>query len=312
MKKTLLVLSSLLFILIESFSQSATDLWKDATKLRDSEKFMEALETINRAIAIDSADARFYDLKGHCQLHLKLYVEAFASMNKAIDLEPKESYLRANRANFLLSIGEFDLAMNDAIAAIELAENDTMRNHFISLRGLTKSYKMDYEGAYEDYQIAYKFDPTSIANLSNLATACGRMGRHKEAIKYLLEAHKDAPNDNAILVNLGFQYQKAGDYKLSVEYFDKALSLKPNEPVAINNRSYSKLKMGDIKGALIDVNESIALYPENAYAYRNKALIYIEQKKMKEACIELETAANKGFTKLYGTEVDELIIKHCK
>lgn len=312
MKKTLILFSFLVFTFAEGYAQSAEQLWNDAIALHDSDKNAEALDIITRAIAIDSTDARFYDLKGRCEVPLKMYVEAFASMNKAISLEPKESYLRANRANLLLNVGEYDAAMSDVIIAIELAKSDTMKHHMISLRGLTKSLQMNYEGAYEDYQIVYKFDPTSIANLSNLATACGRMGKHKEALKYLLEAYKLVPGDHAILVNLGFQYQKSGDYKQSVEYFDKALSLNPNDPLAMNNRGYSKLKMGDTEGAIMDVNQSIALYPNNSYAYRNRALIYIEQKRIKEACIELETAASKGFTKFYGPEVDELLIKYCK
>ena len=71
------------------------------------------------------------------------------------------------------------------------------------------------------------------------------------------------------------------------------------------------MKLGDLKGAMGDVNKSIELYPSNSYAFRNRALIFIEMNKIQDACNDLQRSSELGFTKMYGSEVDDLRTKYC-
>ena len=107
-------------------------------------------------------------------------------------------------------------------------------------------------------------------------------------------------------------YQKDGDHEKAIGYFDKALELEPDEALSYSNRSFSKLKLNDLKGAMNDIDKSLALMPINSYAHKIKGLILIERGKMKQACVSFHEASELGYTELYGSEVDELINKHCR
>lgn len=293
-------------------SQSAKEFYDNAKELYDAAKYDKSIEEVNKAIAIDSMNAGFFDLKGRCYVELKLYMESFDAFNKAVKLAPNEEYVYANRSNLFLVAGELDLAMNDIEVAITLARKDTLKYQLIGQKGLIYTYQQEYKKAYETYKIAYNFNPNDVPVLMNLSSVCGRLERQGESLDYLFTAHKISPEDYGVLSNLGFQLQQGGDYKSSIEYIDKALKISPDNAVMFNNRGYSKLKLGDLKGAMKDVNYSLKINPENSYAYRNRALIYLELNNKKEACADLETAASKGFKKFYGNEVDELTKAHCK
>ncbi|MEL6254371.1 MAG: hypothetical protein AAFR87_20350 [Bacteroidota bacterium] len=86
----------------------------------------------------------------------------------------------------------------------------------------------------------------------------------------------------------------------------------PYEALAFSNRSFSRLKVGDLKGAMKDVEKSLKLYSGNSYAYRNRTHIYLEMGKRDKACEDLFEAEKQGFSKIYGPEVQKLIIFNCQ
>jgi tetratricopeptide (TPR) repeat protein len=87
--------------------------------------------------------------------------------------------------------------------------------------------------------------------------------------------------------------------------------MKPDGAYAYNNRGYSKFKLQHYDAALEDINRSLELNAYNAYAYRNRALVYLELGKTRKACKDMEKALEYDYTRMYGSDVEELHEEHC-
>jgi tetratricopeptide (TPR) repeat protein len=306
---TLLLAIALIPGLISAQTAIALEKKADAASLKKN--YRQALAYIDQAIAIDSTQAQFHYERGCYLTGLEDFNNAFYAYSKAIQLKPDLVYAYLNRGNILLSFQMVDDAISDFNVALKYSKNDTVNHSAYVNRGAAKIQKRDFEGGYKDMLYAYQMDTSDKDILVNLAAACNHLGKKDEAFKYLLIAHRALPDDPAVISNLGFMYQAQGDYKKSIEYFDLAIKIMPEQGLGYSNRSFSRLKTGDTDGAMKDINKSIELYPGNSYAYRNRALIYLELKKFGSACTDLHTAISKGYTEMYGKDVEELIDKNC-
>ena len=72
------------------------------------------------------------------------------------------------------------------------------------------------------------------------------------------------------------------------------------------------MKLGKLQEALTHIRLSIQADPENSYAYKNLGEILLALELKSDACEAFRMAINKGFTDMYGNEVNELMAKHCK
>lgn len=309
--KTLFLTFTLLFSFI-SFSQTADELYETSLDQLSKKDLKGALKSVERAISLDPKNIDFYLLKAEIFGTAGMYKDGYDCYSIALTIEPTNSRIYSARGTYLQAFQKFDSSIEDYSKAIELAENDTIKYSYYTNRGASKSQKRDFIGAYEDLITAYNFDTTDIAALVNLGYVCDEAGKSDETLKFLLKAVEVDPTFVASYANIGFKYQNMGDHNKAIEYYNKVLEMDPNEALGYSNRSYNRLKIGDLKGALQDINKSIKLYPANSYAYKVRALIYIEKKKDEEACADLNTASELGYTTMYGDEVVELQKKYCK
>ncbi len=309
MKYLLILLLTLSFQIVNA--QTAGDYYEQAKSDGGKKDYKAALKAINKALVLDSMNPNYYISKANYLVELKEYQEVFNTINKGILLNPKTDFLYLNRGDFLMSADYPDKAIEDFTKAMELAPNDTSKNHALVNRAAAKSSKRDFEGAYDDLHQAYLFDSSNITILNNLGALCDDLGKGEEGINYLLIVIKIDSTMEGSYVNIGFNYQHAGNYQKAAPYFDKALQINPKSGIGYCNRSYNKLMLNDISGALKDIEMSLKLYDENSYAYRTRALIYLKQNKKDKACADLQTASEKGFKQNYGDEVTKLIRDNC-
>ncbi len=294
------------------YGQTSEELCQQGREAYTNKDFKKSLKLFELAIASNSLNVDAYDMKAQSLIELNKHSEAFTTYNKAIKIFPDKDFLYNNRGNMLLSFQKFDLAIDDYNTAMSLSKNDTIKMQLLSNRAAAKISKRDFEGAYEDLQVVYKQDSSDIATLTNLGAVCDEIGRGDETLRYLFRAIKVDPTFMAAYGNIGFKYQEMGNYAEAIKYFDKVIKADPKDGVSYCNKSYNLLKLGDLKGAIRDIDKSILLYPENSYAYRTRALILIARKQTGQACTDLQTALDKGFTESYGEEVINLQKEHCK
>lgn len=292
-------------------SQSVDSLLNLARKKVSDKKYNEAIVVYNRIWAKDSLNYDLYLERGTVYYELQDGEKAFNDYTKAISLNPKAAEPYHRRAILMMAMRYHEEAIIDNTMALDLATNDTLRMYSYSNRGNCKQQKRDFQGAYEDYSRAYLYDTSSIAIMNNLATVLDELGRVDESLQYLHKIIRLQPDFIGGYVNMGFQYTRLKRYKEAIQYFDKALTIEKDEPLTLNNRGLARYHLKDYKGALADINKSISLYPANSYAFKNRALVYLALNQKEKACPDLTKASELGFTVTYGSEVDELLKKHC-
>ncbi len=310
MKNTIVIL--LLFSANLVFSQTAEENYQQASIAFENKDWKNALKLLDKAIKLDSSNVDFFILKGQVQDELKQYRESFDTYSLGISLFPNDPHLYFNRGNIWLLYHEFEYAAKDFTLALKLTDDEVLKHRSITNRAAAKIYMRDFESAYQDLIVSHKYDTTEIATLINLGAVCDEIGKGDETLKYLMKAIEIDPKSYDAYGNIGFKYQEMGEYKTAISYFDKVLELSPNDPLGFSNRGFNKLKLGDTKGAMSDIDKSIKIYPENSYAYKIRALIFLEQGKKDKACKDLQIAADKGYTTMYGPEVEELQKVNCQ
>ncbi|HEY6504287.1 MAG TPA: tetratricopeptide repeat protein [Chitinophagaceae bacterium] len=301
-------------LLIAGFihGQTVDSLLKQAGKLASDKNYKEALGIYNKVWEKDSLNFDLYLERGTVYYELREVENAFNDYTKAIKLRPASAEPYHRRAILMMAIMYTEEAIMDNTKAINLATNDTMRMICFMNRGNAKQQKRDFQGAFEDYSRAYLYDTSDMTILNNMATVLDELGRVDECLQYLQKVIQRDPTFVGAYVNVGFQYTKLQRYKEAIVYFDKALSLQKDEPLTLNNRGLARYHLKDYTGALEDINKSLALYPDNSYAFKNRALVHLAQKQKEKACADLQKAIDLEFTKMYGSEVEELLKANCK
>lgn len=256
-------------------------------------------------------NANYYVEKSGKLFNKKEFQEALKVLDDAIIIMPDSAKLYDARGNYLVIFQLFDKAESDFSSALKLIEDSTIKANTLMNRASARTGVRNFDGAYSDLQQAVLLDSTNIGVYSNLAYVTDELNRPEEAMIYYNKIIEIDPSFFVVYINLGFRSQLAGEHKKALMYFDKASNLKPKDALIYSNRSYSKLKTGDIKGARKDIEKSIKMMPANGYAYKNRALIYLEEGNKKDACEDLFQANKLGYTEQYGTEVNDLMRKHC-
>ncbi|MFZ4400425.1 MAG: tetratricopeptide repeat protein [Bacteroidales bacterium] len=311
MKKTFLFF---ILIIINSYiySQSAEEYDKLAHNKMELKDYQYAMVLITKAIELDNKNQWYYLRQAEIEFNLTGPSEAIKIIRSAILLNKKESEPYNRAGTYYSSAGITDSAIAMYNYAIKFAKNDTLKNAYISNRGAAKYSNRDFEGAVIDFENVLIFNPEDIGALLNASSGYSELGMVNKAIDALKKIIAIDPGFIGSYGNLGFIYSELDSLDLALKYFNKVSELDPNDAVNYNNRGNNYYKKGDYINALKDINLSIKMYPSNSYAYRNLALVYIAMNKINEACTALSFANDYGFEKQYGTEVSELIKKHCK
>lgn len=115
--------------------------------------------------------------------------------------------------------------------------------------------------------------------------------------------------DLKIEVNLAYCYSMMKRYEEADSIFQIIYDEK--NPFILNNYGLNKHNLGKSEEGKKLILKSLSIDPENPYAYRNLAIIAISENETSKICEYLYKAKLLNFEKYYGTEVNELLKKHC-
>lgn len=298
-------------MLISLSAQTPLNKASECFDLYDAKQYQAALKCADGKIKNDSMLVEAYIAKGMALIELKKYQEAYDAYSLGIQRTGVKNELINHRGVFLLSLQEFDAAIKDLSIAYEYAPDDTLKRFALVNRAAAYMSIRQFEMAYDDLLAAVKLDSSDVSAYINLGVIADEIGKGELTLKYYEKALSLDSTQMMVYVNIGFKYQLDGQHDKAIKCFNKVLEADPNDGVAYNNRGYSKMMTGDLKGAMEDVNKAIKLYPANSYAYRNRALIYLRMDKQDKACDDITEALNKGFTTMYGDEMEKLYNKNC-
>ncbi|WP_299603655.1 SIR2 family protein [uncultured Aquimarina sp.] len=148
---------------------------KDALK-----KYVEAIKDYDKAIEINSQNSSYYFNRGLAKDELKKYSEAIEDYNKAIKLDPKNSSYYFNRSTSIGLLRNYQKALEDCNKAINL---DPKKSHFYNYRGIIWTSLKCYEEALTDHNKAISMDPGCGAYYASKSNTLRRMNLLSDAMK---------------------------------------------------------------------------------------------------------------------------------
>ncbi len=212
---------------------------------KHSNDYRDPISFFSSAAKYNNAGA--YTLRGIEYADRKDSVNAFADLNKAVEISPSFPDAYFNRGKFYEEVlMDHKAAENDLTKTIELNAKYTAA--YIK-RSVARKWLQNFDGAFSDLDTARKLEPLN-------AEIYYRQG------------------------NLRFAQKK---YENALPYFSKAIGLNLAYAEAFNNRGSCYYYLNNFTSALKDYKKAIELNPDYANAYTNLGSLFLEMNKPDEA-----------------------------
>lgn len=247
----------------------------------DQNNYVEAIEKLNKCLAVKPTDCETYFYRAICKyslldyygaekdftmalsnvsyLHydafhyralsryrLGRYQEAIDDMNKVIDKQPNTPSLYVERAYIYLSNNNFTEAIADCQKAYNLK---SLGEEGFLCKAQSENSINDYQDALNDYNEVIKLNPKNVDAYSLRGLTKDKMNNTHEAID---------------------------DYNL-------ALKIDSLSSLAYYSRAEAEIKLDEGKQAMADYNKVLQLEPRNSYAYFGRAVLFANMKQYASA-----------------------------
>ncbi|MBR4729561.1 MAG: serine protease [Prevotella sp.] len=125
--------------------QAAPYLWTRGNKRFDCGKYREAVADFNEyeKLMATQVNARFYYIRHQAEIEGRLYQQALNDINRAIQMEPKETLYYAEKASLQIRVGQYDDAIGTAEELLALEPDGSNGYLFKGLALCLKGNKKD-------------------------------------------------------------------------------------------------------------------------------------------------------------------------
>ena len=274
----------------------------------DKDNVAKAVDFYNRALAIDSNDAR-----------------AWGKLANAISRQSFQNYIDQNTG--------YEKARQAALKAISLEKNYAAG--YLELADIKLYHDFDWNGARSAYEMAISLEPGNAEIINGLGDADHPVGRLKEAVEMYKKSILLNPLKPITHMNLGNALTTGGRFEEAIPYFKTVLELNPQHQRAHMYIGRNYIMMGKPNVALeemqkenvenfkifglalvyhalgrkTEADEKLKEFIEN---YRDNwsyliAQLYAFRGEKEEAFAWLETAYNKKDSWLFWVKGDPLL-----
>jgi pentatricopeptide repeat protein len=183
------------------------------------------------------------------------YEEALQAYEKALELNPDDSYVWCEKGFTLFSLDRYEEALMvfDKILEPNPDDSDAWYGKGIALYGLGR-----YEEALQAYEKARELIPDLFQNWCDIAAALCKLGRFEEALQYYEKALELNPDDSEAFYGKGTALDNLKRYEEAQIAFKKAseLNMVIKENFTMKNYSIEELQNLNAK-ELIEIGKSI-------------------------------------------------------
>lgn len=251
-----------------------------------------ALEKINKAVAVYPEHAKFFESLAKTQVELGLDKEAQANARRAIEIDAQDpgAWTALGRAlekensaeaqavwqkalsldpdyvETLFCLGNFHRAKKDYPEAIQFYQQALAiapkQVRLLNNLGLSYLEQKEYRKAEEYYREALAIQPDFFEAKANLADLYFIQSHHNEALAWYRQA-VEIKNDVAQLwVNLGVCLQRMNSLTEAEACFIKAYELDPDNPKVVMNRGSICLEQFRFAEALPWLEQALVMQPD--------------------------------------------------
>ena len=125
--------------------QAAPYLWTRANARMDAGRYREAVSDMNdyEQLMSTEVNARFYYIRHQAEIEGRLYQQALNDIDKAVQMEPKETLYLAEKASLQIRVGMFDEAMATARECIAAEPDGSDGYLFLGVAQCAKGNKKE-------------------------------------------------------------------------------------------------------------------------------------------------------------------------
>lgn len=272
----------------------------------------DAIDTYQRALTINPNNAQAWAELARIQTYSssllsndadrqKRLNEALDSINKAVELDPESSDVRAIRAFVLDWNASSSLiteeqrqsllaeAQNEALQAYQLDHENALSLAFYAEVLLDQQ---NWTQAEQYAAQAVALSPDSMDAHRVYATVLESVGQYNSAIKEYLKAAEINPNLTFLYVYIGRNYTSLKLYDRALEYFARAANL--NTQIGVKNSTpYIEIakvysQQGEFFIAAVNAEKGLSFDPTNPNTYGQLGIIYIRARNYEGAMPALQ------------------------
>jgi tetratricopeptide (TPR) repeat protein len=235
----------------------------------------------------DIRDPRFFTYRAAIRLSVGRVDTATSDIERALILDPANSYAIALQAIIAVVNNQKDRAMT-------LAQEAVMRDPSSATANVAMSYvqqaHFDLSQALSYLEEAVKLDPENALAWARLAELLLSVGQLAKAANAAQEAVDLNPNIARTQTVLGYAFLTRIKIKDSIKTFQKAIDLDSAAPLPRLGLGLAKIRKGDLKAGRGEIEIAASLDPNNSLirSYLGKA--YYEEKRDKLARDQFEIA----------------------
>lgn len=230
-----------------------------------------AMDDVNRALALDSMDARYHALKGEVQYLAKDPSEAVKSFERALELDPENT-------DALLKMAEIKLLLRQYQDCFDLANKALRVNEQLYMAYFIKGYAHyelgDSSRFVSSVQTALELNPDFYDGYTMLGSFYASLG-NDIALDYYNSALEVRPDDGEALYGKAIYLQNNGRPDEAMTVYDYMVSLEDTNPLPWYNQGYIWLEVkNEPERAITYFERALEIFPEYPEALYNLGLCY--------------------------------------
>jgi tetratricopeptide (TPR) repeat protein len=209
--------------------------------------------------------------RGRLYARQKNYAAALSDYNRAIEVQPFQSYIYAERGSIHLSLKQYEQALADFAKAVELRPDAA---YLYKLRGLAHFRLQHYEQALADFAKALELRPDDLSSLTRIppedVASCpdemfrtGMRALHDKAIENFkskpVQLNTASAHNGVAWVLSTWPDPQLRDPGQAVAHAKKAVEMEPGNGNFWNTLGVAQYRNGDWKAAVEALMKSIQL-----------------------------------------------------
>jgi arylsulfatase A-like enzyme/Tfp pilus assembly protein PilF len=256
----------------------------------------EAIQKLNKMLALDPKIVDGYFLLGNEYYKTARYAEAIDAFKKALELKPDYDFAVINLANTYRKMGKID----DALLGFEYFLKKNPDNVQVLARiGELQLARNDPDEAMVYFDRALKIDPKTSWVYNSKGAALLQKHQIPEAEAAFKKALELNPKINWVHFNLAQVYETRGsDVEAQQEYL-KELEIAPKNYKASFNLGRSYLKSGKSSESINYFQKAVSDAPDFGLGYLYLAQAYLEVNDLVKAAELANTGLSKDLDKSY-------------
>lgn len=279
-----------------------------ASLLSQQGRFDEAIDRLERALALQPNDAAIWNEHGSLLANADRLEQALASFQRATQIDPRLPEPACNFGQVLCFLGRHDEALpwlDRAIAGrptLPLAHNlrvdalYSMGRHSEVVQACREAFAVGVESAHlrhmsgtslivlgqsSEALIAFdralQLEPRHVDVLNGRGNALHALGRHEAALRAFDQALALKTDNPEALNNRAMALAALQRYSEALEHIDRALKYKPDFADAWNGRGAALDLLNRQDEAVTAFDRAIALNPNHPTALSNRGIVLVKQ-----------------------------------